>query len=215
MEHALPTPTPLTGKSDLTFTILLNGSRMPASFQVASVETSSEHRQASHAEIVFYDGSAAAGHFDIADSEDMRRGTRVEVLVGYQMFEAAIFTGNIRQLSPRCSPTEASVLVVTAAGPVAEAKPDPGAAPVLQVTFGESILSMNLQLNPVGGKRPDPTRVRGEVSFQGSTLARPAKILELAGIGDRFDGPAFIGAVRHTIRDGEWTTFVTLGLPAA
>jgi len=213
MEPALPTPTPLTGKSDLTFSILLNGSRMPATYQVASVETSSELRQASHAEIVFYDGSAAARHFDIADAEDMRLGTRVEVLVGYQMFETAIFTGNIRQLSPRCSTTEASVLVVTAAGPVADTKPDPDSPPVLQVTFGESILSMNLQLNPMGGKRPDPTRVRGEVSFQGSALARAAKILELAGIGDRFDGPAFIGAVRHTIRDGNWTTNVTLGLP--
>jgi phage protein D len=214
MEPALPIPSP-SGQTDVTFTIFLSGSPIPASYQVVSVETSSALRQAPHAEIVFRDGSPADRYFDIADSKDVSLGTRIEVRAGYRGRETSIFTGDIRQLSPQCSPTEASVLVITAAGPTAEATPAPDDTPVLRVTFGDSILSMNLQLDASGAARPARTRLRGEVSFQGSALATPGKTIQLDGIGRRFDGPALVGAVRHTIRDGVWTTFVTLGLPAA
>ncbi len=56
------------------------------------------------------------------------------------------------------------------------------------------------------------SKIRGNVKFQGSALASPGKMIELAGLGDRFNGNAFVSAVTHNISNGNWVTEVELGL---
>ncbi|MEM9598576.1 MAG: type VI secretion system tip protein VgrG [Acidobacteriota bacterium] len=56
------------------------------------------------------------------------------------------------------------------------------------------------------------SKIRGEVRFQGNAQARPGKTLELGGLGGRFNGTAYIGGVRHSVRDGKWLTTAELGL---
>ncbi|ACE85011.1 type VI secretion system tip protein VgrG [Cellvibrio japonicus] len=55
-------------------------------------------------------------------------------------------------------------------------------------------------------------RIRGHVSFQGSALAKPAALLELAGVGARFNGTVFISGVEHSVADGNWITRVDFGM---
>jgi Rhs element Vgr protein len=55
-------------------------------------------------------------------------------------------------------------------------------------------------------------RVRGRMRFQGSALARPGRLISVKGVGARFDGDVFVGAVEHQISDGDWTTTVDFGL---
>jgi len=55
--------------------------------------------------------------------------------------------------------------------------------------------------------------MKGTVSFIGSALAKPGKVMELSGVGQRFDGNAFIVAVRHAMEEGIWTTTVRFGAP--
>jgi Rhs element Vgr protein len=55
-------------------------------------------------------------------------------------------------------------------------------------------------------------RVRGSVSFAGNATPKPGGVLELAGLGARFNGKAFISSVAHRIRPGEWVTEVGVGL---
>ena len=54
--------------------------------------------------------------------------------------------------------------------------------------------------------------IKGQVSFRGSSLVKPGTIIELAGVGARFNGNAFVTAVNHVIEDGEWTSKVRFGL---
>ena len=56
------------------------------------------------------------------------------------------------------------------------------------------------------------SKIRGTVRFQGSAKAQVGAMLELAGVGKRFNGPVFMSGVRHRISDGEWLTTVELGL---
>ena len=60
--------------------------------------------------------------------------------------------------------------------------------------------------------KADLARVRGRVKFQGSALAVPGGMLELKGVGTRFNGNAFISSVVHDVREGNWTTEAELGL---
>lgn len=55
--------------------------------------------------------------------------------------------------------------------------------------------------------------MKGTVSFIGSALAKPGKMLELSGVGQRFNGTAFMVAVRHVMAEGLWTTTVRFGAP--
>ncbi|AQR73695.1 phage baseplate assembly protein V [Sphingomonas sp. LM7] len=54
----------------------------------------------------------------------------------------------------------------------------------------------------------------GTVKFQGSALAKPGKMVTLAGLGERFNGDAFVSGVRHLIRGGDWHSIADLGMPA-
>lgn len=55
-------------------------------------------------------------------------------------------------------------------------------------------------------------RVRGRMRFQGSALALPGTLLQVAGVGARFNGKVYAGAVQHDVRDGNWVTEVEIGL---
>lgn len=55
-------------------------------------------------------------------------------------------------------------------------------------------------------------RYQGSVSFYGSAKVKPGCIIELKGLGKRFNGNLFVGSVTHTIEDNEWTTEVGAGV---
>ncbi|MDY6981488.1 MAG: type VI secretion system tip protein VgrG, partial [Pseudomonadota bacterium] len=55
-------------------------------------------------------------------------------------------------------------------------------------------------------------RIRGHVSFQGSALAKIGGVMDLAGVGDRFNGTVYVSGVTHTFSDGNWVTRVDFGL---
>ncbi len=56
------------------------------------------------------------------------------------------------------------------------------------------------------------SKTRGRVKFQGIPSAKPGKILNLEGVGDRFKGKIFISAVRHEIANGNWTVDAEFGM---
>lgn len=54
--------------------------------------------------------------------------------------------------------------------------------------------------------------LKGEVSFIGNAGIVPGSIIELDGVGARFNGNAFVTAVNHVIEESEWSTSVRFGL---
>jgi Rhs element Vgr protein len=55
-------------------------------------------------------------------------------------------------------------------------------------------------------------RIRGRASFQGFAGVMPGKIIEITGVGERFEGEMYVSGVRHSLSQGNWTTDVQLGL---
>lgn len=56
------------------------------------------------------------------------------------------------------------------------------------------------------------SKVRGRVKFEGFDKVFPGDMIELKGVGDRFNGKAFVSGVRQEIYGGTWTTDVQFGL---
>ena len=57
-------------------------------------------------------------------------------------------------------------------------------------------------------------QVRGHIQCQGFGDILPAQIVELKGMGERFNGKAFVSAIRHDIHQNEWKTAIEIGLPS-
>lgn len=55
-------------------------------------------------------------------------------------------------------------------------------------------------------------KIQGKISFQGSHLVLPNTAITLANVGNRFNGTAYVGGVKHTVREGNWVTEAHLGL---
>jgi len=55
-------------------------------------------------------------------------------------------------------------------------------------------------------------KVRGRAKFQGFAGVMPGKIIEVNGIGERFEGKLYVSGVRHTVASGNWETDVQFGL---
>lgn len=55
-------------------------------------------------------------------------------------------------------------------------------------------------------------RYQGSCSFYGSAKVKPGCIIELKGLGKRFNGNLFVGSVTHTIDNNEWITEAGAGV---
>ncbi len=53
---------------------------------------------------------------------------------------------------------------------------------------------------------------RGRVRIKGFSQAMPGAVINLEGFGDRFNGPVWIGGVRHEISQGNWLTDIEFGM---
>lgn len=57
-------------------------------------------------------------------------------------------------------------------------------------------------------------KVQGRAKCTG-IVVNPGDLVELQGVGERFNGSAFVSGVRHEFSRGPWTTDIEIGLPAA
>ncbi len=53
--------------------------------------------------------------------------------------------------------------------------------------------------------------IKGQVSCLGNASVKPNAIIELEGVGERFNGKAFVSGVTHTIEEGTWNSSIRFG----
>lgn len=56
------------------------------------------------------------------------------------------------------------------------------------------------------------SKVRGRVRFQGLASVLPGQVIEVTGIGARFEGKLYVSGVRQSVSGGNWETDVQFGL---
>ncbi len=58
-------------------------------------------------------------------------------------------------------------------------------------------------------------KIVGRAKFIGFSGIKPGDLVQLEGLGDRFNGKAFVAGVKHEIVAGAWFTHIQIGLPIA
>lgn len=54
--------------------------------------------------------------------------------------------------------------------------------------------------------------LRGTIKFIGSHLVKPDTIVEIADVGTRFNGDAYVSSVNHKMENAKWVTTIRIGL---
>lgn len=182
-------------------------------------------------------GRNSANHVDQTDS------AVIEELIGNAGLQADVAATTIthKQLVQyHCSDWEfvlaradaLGLLVDVDGGRVSVQLPDVSAASSLSLTWGSDLIEFaadidaRSQWSAAQANSWDPAQqaraqgkaalahVQGRARFQGSGAARPGCLIDLKGVGKRFDGPLFVSAVEHEIRDGNWTSMARFGIAA-
>lgn len=78
--------------------------------------------------------------------------------------------------------------------------PTPMAADDLKVWADSSLLRLRL------------SALKGKVKFLGSGVVKTGDIIDLVGVGKKFNGNAFVTSVNHVINPGSWNTTIKFGL---
>jgi uncharacterized protein involved in type VI secretion and phage assembly len=98
-------------------------------------------------------------------------------------------------------------VVVATDGTVKVGPPDLGSEPALLITYGTDLQEFKADV--------DARHTCGRLKFRGSALAKVGGLIELAGVGKRFNGKVFVTGLTHRIHDGVWRTEAEFGPPPA
>nr|WP_153664407.1 type VI secretion system tip protein VgrG [Chitinophaga sp. SYP-B3965] len=55
-------------------------------------------------------------------------------------------------------------------------------------------------------------KIRGRARLMGNALVKPGVVVELGGVGERFNGKVYVTGVRHELQDGRWNMDIQFGL---
>ena len=115
-------------------------------------------------------------------------------------------------------------VVVVTDGRVVVGKPQTAGTADLAVGYGDSLIDFKAELDalqtfgadvqPLKSPNQSPKpRLRGSMRFQGSALAKVGGLIELNGVGQRFNVSVYITGIRHEMANGEWCTQAEFGTP--
>lgn len=198
----------------VAYVITFGGKEIDQTLALLSVTITRSRGRASVARIALLDGDPATGGFSLGGREEFAPGVAVTVALGHGEPLAEVFSGRIVGRGLRGPANAPSQFVVEASDPhtgvVVSDSSVPEANPVMVLTWGKSILDLELDRDILGG-------IRGRVTVQGSALPAPGGAVTLAGVGSTFAGRANVVSVRHLFADGLWTTELDLEIlpPAA
>jgi phage protein D len=225
-----------------TLTLRSNGIAIDASIGVVSVEVRRAVNAAPSARIEILDGDAATGAWPVSDGAGFAPGAAITILAGYDGQQEPIFEGLVVKVGIRSGGNGDGRLVVECRGKAVSmagarhgahhavhdgtpsvGAPDLDGTPVLKVEYGVDLVEFRAEIDArtepdaTAGAEPNKagrSRVCGHLRFQGSAKALPGALIEVKGLGKRYDGKVSVVAVEHQIADGGWFTRAEFG-PAA
>lgn len=181
----------------VTFAIKANGKVIPDAIQVLSLEISLIQLETSQAVLHLLANSDQ--DFSILDSDLFEIDSVIEIEVGYNSKDTALFSGQVLSQELSISQAEGPLVIIVCEG----ANTDGSGNTKLSLTYGDNLLDLHV-INRVSG-------VEGLVSFQGVKVL-PGQTIMLDKVSDLFNGQHNVHEVTHHIGSGNWITEAGLGL---
>ncbi len=161
----------------------------------------------------------------IVKRPDTSKAPQMKLAFGDQIISlSAVMDATYQQATLRCSawsPSEQTLLEAEAQTPQLE---EPGN--IASTTLSGTVTEENMEYRHTGNITAEELRawadarrtravlskIRGVARCRGTAGLRCADIVELSGLGERFNGKVFVNGIRHEIADGRWEMDVEFGL---
>lgn len=56
------------------------------------------------------------------------------------------------------------------------------------------------------------SKIKGRVKVFGNSNIKPNQVITFKGLGERFNGDAYVSGIEHEIKSGTWSTYITTGM---
>ncbi len=192
----------------LACAITADGKALDSNLPVITVDVWSAVNAVPKAKVVLQGGGPPDEPFSKGDFEALRPGRTIEIHAGYGGTTDTIFSGIVVAQGIEVTGDGPPRVVVDASGDTVAASQTMTAEPAFVAKYGESILTFEAALDQQMSRH---SGIRGQVTFQGSALARPGSLIDIAGVGGPFDGRVLVRAVHHDIGQGQWKTRAEFG----
>ena len=225
---------PLAGAGGvLELELKVAGKTVSDTVRIVSVEILAGLNTDSSAKIVVLDGEGADQTWPVLDSQIFEPDNKIQIYAGYDAHTDIVFEGVIMKQSSKISADNYSSLIFECLNREKATNPQKSGSlagsmvPVLNITNGEDLKEFSAEYDPElspfvldGDNYPDlknfqfeSTRTKGSMQFQGCAGVLPGVTLNLAGVGNRYDGLVSVNAVRHEIQQGNWLIEVEFWKP--
>jgi hypothetical protein len=155
------------------------------------------------AELVLPDDASSAGDMEIADSDVFAPGAALAIFAGSGgAEEQMLFTGRV--VAQRLSRDRGDGIKLTAFAD-GTLRHRGAQDDVLSISADLDAISFDMRLGADGSE--------GDVESAGAGPVAPGDMVGLTIFGDRFSGRYRVTAVEHAIRDGAWTTRLSVAAP--
>jgi hypothetical protein len=141
-----------------------------------------------------------------------KAGSQVEIALGYGGSNDIVFKGVVTNRAVQADDKGTFITIICRNENIYAPPYNTTTAAVLLLTYGSDISSITVNRNE---KNPASvlTKFIGQACFPGTALAKPNSMLRLSKLGNLFLEDVFISAVEHLVKDGNWQTTATIGLP--
>ena len=96
----------------VSYKVKVNGSEIPSTHQVISLNVVKEINRIPTATIILQDGDSATGKFAVTDGDDFKHGNELEISLGYDSNDEVVFKGIITKFGIKTRRRGDSVLIV-------------------------------------------------------------------------------------------------------
>lgn len=175
----------------------------PIDVPILVVQINHEAGNNSSATLKFPEGDVFTGAFPLSDGNDLVPGNSIVFEAGYGADRSVVFSGIIVKQSLSISNGSPAQLIIQCYNPPPVAIEEPGV--VLELTMGSNIIGIHLTADL-------ENQNSGTVTFPGSAAVVPGNRIGINGMSKRFNGPAYVRKVEHTLEAGNWITIATLGI---
>lgn len=195
----------MTHSKLVTFQISSEGKELDAALQVAEIEVYHNVSGIAQARMVFLAGDNVPG---LVDSPAFGAGKRIEIKLGYDQVNEAVFAGIVANQNLYLEPEKgvAFEVICEALTEVQNSTDAHGAKPMEVLTYGENILACNIQSDPHG-----EAQAEGAFKVFGNNALQAGGLVAIKGLGKVFEGNHFVTGVSHHVGNGQWVTDINIG----
>ncbi len=192
----------------VSFTIKVSGQAIPDTISILSIAILKQFNEPSLADVTILIGNVLDQ--DLLDnlSTQFDIGKTISIELGYDQQDTLVFSGTVSGQSLSINTETGTLFKINCVAPTIKEieNTDLATTSGFVATYGLNIYELIASIN-----NDLQYNVSGSFKTQGTSIVSPNNLIELNGVGQKFDGNHLVNKIRHAISNGDWYSEIFFG----